>query len=316
LVILAVIVGVLTLAVRYRTERRESIDYLTLTEDVARRHQDMSEQLGSLFQGLGQEDRPALEQRLETLATNARDAADEIDEMVVARPVGEVAGLMGVATDSWASGIETLGSAIVAILDAEDGDVSADESLRAAFELIRLGDRAYDGVVAAVAELDQELVPTQLPQVSYVEGQYSNLYNYQIVADRLRLQGGLAEFIDVALKANTVPEPVSEDDVGIWTIPSSDTLSLEVTVSNTGNVVVERVRVLVEVQQVGAPDTFVPLGKLIPSIEPGKSEILTFENLEATPGEVYSISAAASVEGQSDSTDDNTFNLIFKRNTE
>ncbi len=316
LIIAALVVGVLVLAVRYRTERRESIDYLTAAEEIAEQHDAMSEQLGALFQGLGQEDRPALEQRLETLSVDATETVKLLEAQVVSRPVGEVAGLMGVAVVAWAEGIDTLGSAIVAILDAEDGDESGDEGLREAFELIRLGDRAYERAVAAVARLDPELVSTPFPEVSYAQGQYAPLYNHEIVANRLRLQGGLAELIDVALVANTVPQPVSEDAAGIWTIPASDELTLEVTVSNTGNVVVERVSVLVELQRVASSETFAPLGQLIPAIEPGQSELLVFSNLEAEPGEVYSVTATATVETGDDLTDDNTFNLVFKRNAE
>ena len=315
-VIAAIIIGILVLAVRYRTERRESIDYLTVAEETASLHGDISEQMAALFQGLGQEDRPALELRLETVATDARDAAARLDELVVARPVAEVAGLMAVASTSWADGLETIRDSIVAILDAEPGDESADESLEEAFELIRVGDRAYARALVALSELDPELVPAPLPEVAYASGRYRVLYNHEIVANRLRLQGGLAELVDIALAAKTIPQPVSENAGGIWTIPASESLALEVTVSNTGNVIVENVTILVTLQRVGSSDTFAPLGQLIPAIEPGKSEVRVFENLEAAPGEVYSVTATATVDGTGDLTDDNTFNLVFERNAE
>ena len=315
LVILAMIVGVVALAVRYRTERRESIDYLTIAEDIATQHADMANQLGELFQGLGGE-RPDLELRLETLATQARDAANLLDEQVVARPVAEVAGLMSVAADSWADGMEVTGDAIIAILDAEANDLSADEKLREAFELIRLGDRAYERVLVEVAGLEPELVPSPLPEVAYTQGLFEPLYDHTVVAARLRLQGGLAELISVSLVANTVPEPVSEDPSGIRTIPASESLALEVTVSNTGNVVVENVSVTVNLQRVASGEILSPLAQLIPSIEPGNSEKATFENIDAIPGEVYSITAVAAVEGQDDVGDDNSFTLVFERNAE
>ena len=101
-----------------------------------------------------------------------------------------------------------------------------------------------------MSELDPELVPSPLPEVQYASAQYAPLYNHAIVANRLRLQGGLAEVVDVALTANTVPEPVSESTGGIWTIPASESLSLEVTVSNIGNVIVENVTILAH-EQIG-----------------------------------------------------------------
>ncbi len=143
LITLLVIVGVLVLAVRYRTERREAIDYLNVADEVSRTHAELADQLGQLLQGLGGETRPAMEQRLETLADTARDLADQLDEQIVPRPVAQVSGLMAVAADSWADGIAGTKEAIIAILDAEENDVSADTTLQQAFDLIRVGDTAY-----------------------------------------------------------------------------------------------------------------------------------------------------------------------------
>ncbi|MCP3998795.1 MAG: hypothetical protein GY722_27545 [bacterium] len=53
----------------------------------------------------------------------------------------------------------------------------------------------------------------------------------------------------------------------------------------------------------------------MPAIEPGKSEIRLFENLEAAPGDVYSVTATATVDGEVN-VDDNMFNLVFERNAE
>ncbi|MFW2382822.1 MAG: hypothetical protein ACN4GZ_13780 [Acidimicrobiales bacterium] len=308
--------GVLALAVRYRTERRESIDYLSTAEEVALQHAEMADQLGTLLQGLGQEDRPTVVLRLESLAADAKDASAELDEMVVTRPVAESAGLMSVSVFSWSDGISQLDEAIVAILDAEVGDLSADEELRAAFEMLSLGDRAYEMAVVATGRLDPEIAPMQFPAVAYTTGEYAALYDSVVIAERLRRLGGLSETRDIALNAVTIPEPVSEGVGGIWAIPFSEELALEVVISNTGNVVVEKITVIVTLEQVGVNDEVAPLGQLIPSIEPGESERLLFENLAAEPGAVYTISAEATIEGGGDATDDNSFSLVFERNAE
>ena len=316
LIIVLLIVGVLALAVRYRTERRESIDYLSAAEEVALQHGAMSDRLGILLEELGKEDRPEVVLRLETLVADARDAASELEGLAVTRPVAEASGLMTVAVEAWSEGIAAVGDALVAVLDAEDGDFSGDEELRSAFELLRLGDLAYGRVVTSVEGLDPEIVPMAFPAVSYTTGDYAGLYDATVVAERLRGRGGLSEMIDVALTAETVPGPVSEGAGGIQTIPASDAFSLEVVVSNTGNVIVERVTVTVTLEQVGVASNIPPLGQLIPAIEPDKSERLVFENLEAQPGVVYNITAVAVVDGGGDETDDNTFNLVFQRNAE
>ncbi len=316
LIVLLSIVGVLVLAVRYRTERRESIDYLSTAEEVALQHAEMAERLGSLFQGLGQEDRPAVALRLDSLAVDAREATAQLDGLVATRQIAETSGLMAVAVGAWDNGISALDDAIVAILDAEPGDLSADEKLRTAFDMLRLGDRAYELAVTSVADLDPEIVPLAFPEVTYTTGEYGSLYDAKIIAERLRLLGDLSESRDVAISASTTPEPVSEGAGGIWTIPASEGFSLAVIVSNTGNVVVEKVTVIVTLQRVGANEEIAPLGQLIPSIEPASSHRLVFDNLEAEPGLVYTVTAVAEIEGGGDPTDDNSFTLVFERNAE
>ena len=317
IILLLLIVGLLALAVRYRTERRESIDYLATAEEVAITHSELAERLGTLLQGLGREDRPALILRLETLAAEANEARRILGDAVVTRSVAEVSGLMTVAVESWDDGISALDDAIIAVLDAEQGDLSGEDEMREAFDLLRLGDRAYASAVEAVDLLDPELVPAPFPPVTYVEGEFAALYDATVIAGRLRRLGSLSEVSDIALIGITIPEPVSEGVGGVFAIPASDTFALELTVSNTGNVVVERVSVVVSLQRAASSERIPPLGIVIPSIEPGASETLTFEDLDPEPGVVYTVTAVATLEeGVVDETDDNTWSLTFKRNTE
>ena len=314
------------LAVRYRTERRESIDYLSAAEEVAATHSEMAGRLGTLLQGLGREDRPAVVQRLETLATEARRLRRELEALTVTRPIAEVSSRMTVAVEAWDEGIATLDDAIVAVLDAAPEDRSGDEELRAAFELLRLGDRAYADMLDSVARLDPEIVPAEFPDVSYTNGEFSALYDAPVIAicfaqseaqaERLRRLGGLSGLRDVAIVATTIPAPVSEGVGGIWTIPASDALSLEVTVSNTGNVTAEIVTVVVTIRRAASAEDIPPIGQAIPAIEPGASVSLLFENLDVEPGQVYTITATASFEDGGDVTDDNTWSLTFERNGE
>ena len=316
LILVLAVVGVLVLAVRYRTERRESIDYLAAAEEVALQHAEMADELGALFQGLGQEERPAVALRLESLSVDALSATNQLADLVVTRPVAETSGLMAVAVGAWGDGVAAVEAAIVSILDAEEGDLSADEQLRAAFDMLRLGDRAYELVVASTEDLDPEIVPMAFPIVRYTTGDFSTLYDAQVIAERLRRIDGLSEQRDVAISALTIPKPVSEGAGGIWAIPASDDLALEVTVSNTGNVITEKVTITVTLQRVAGNEDPIEFSQLIPAIEPLASEVRLFENLDAEPGVVYNITAVATIEGDGDPTEDNTFTLVFERNAE
>lgn len=315
-VFLLLIIGVLVLAVRYRTERRESIDYLSAAEEVAADHAEMADRLGTLLQGLGQEDRPAVILRLESLAAESRILRRRIEDLVVTRPVAEVSGFMRVAVGSWDDGIGALDDAIVAVLDAEVDDRSGYEELRSAFELLQLGDRAYSGVLEGVVRLDPEIVPAEFPAVTYTEGEYAPLYDSEVIADRLRRLGGLSELRDITVVGATIPEPVSEGLGGIRRVPASDVFSVQVTVSNTGNVVAEKVTVVVTLQKQFSGDAVSRLSQLIPAIEPAASETLDFEDLEVEVGQVYTITATATFDDGPDETDDNTWSLLFERNAE
>jgi hypothetical protein len=317
LVILLVIVGVLALAVRYRTERRESIDYLSIAEEVSVLHAGFADRLGALLQGLGQEDRPSVILRLESLAVESRDAQKLLDEVTVTRAVAKASGSMTVAAQAWNDGLSAIDDAMVAILDAEGGDQSGDEELRAAFELLKIGDRAYLGVLEAVARLDQELVPADFPEVSYTGQGYAGLYDAAIIAERLRRVPTLSEVMDVAIVGTTVPSPVSEGVGGIWAIPASDTFVVEVTVSNNGNVAAENISVIVTLQQLASSDKIDPFGRVIPAIEAGASEVLVFSDLAPEAGLVYTVTATATLGGDVvDETDDNSWTLSFERNAE
>jgi hypothetical protein len=316
LIVLVLIIGVLALAVRYRTERRESIDYLVTAEEVATKHSELAERLGTLLQGLGQEDRPEVAQRLESMAIESRETRRQLEAMVVTRPVAEVAGLMMVAVEAWDDAIVGLDDAIVAILDAEDGDLAGDEALREAFELLRLGDRAYAAVIDGSLRLDQELVAAPLPAVTYTQGQYAALYDASIIADRLRRLRGLSEVSDISILGATIPAPVSKGVGDIWSIPASDTFALEVTVSNTGNVIAEKINVIVMLQKERSNEVIAALGQLITSIDPQESKQILFEDLDVEPGQVYSVTVTASLEDGDDAIEDNTWSLVFERNTE
>ena len=318
LVILLIVVGVLTLAVRYRTERRESIDYLSTAEEVAFLHSGFADRLGALLQGLGQEDRPSVVLRLETLGVEARDARLLLDELVVTRPVARVSGSMTVAVEAWNDALLAIDDAMVAILDAETGDQSGDEELRAAFELLRLGDRAYLSVLEDVARLDPELVPMDFPEVSYTSNDYAGLYDAAIIAERLRRVPTLSEVVDVAIVGTTDPGPVNEGVGGIWSVPASEALVVEITVSNNGNVAAENINVVVTLQQLASSDKIPPLGRVIPAIEPGASEVLIFTDLDPEPGLVYTVTATATLgeDVVDEQAEDNTWTLSFERNVE
>jgi len=316
-IVLAVIIGLLALAVRYRTERRESIDYLNAAEDLAVQNQDMSARLAAVFQGLGTEERPAMVQRLKTLAERTAEARKTLNALPVTRPVAEASGLMTVAINAWDDAMQMMDDAIIQVLDANPGDTSGDEQLAAAFEQLRLGDLAYAGFLDAVARLDPDLVPMDFPTVAYVDDVNDALYDAPAIAGRLRQIRTLSEDRDVSIIAATIPAPVSEQAGGIWVVPESDSFALEVTVSNTGNVVAEKITVTVSLQRAASSEDPAVFSQLIAALDPQESGSRLFEDLVVEPGVVYKLTAVASFEeGINDATKDNEWSLVFERNSQ
>jgi len=74
--------------------------------------------------------------------------------------------------------------------------------------------------------------------------------------------------------------------------------------------------VTVTLQPLAGEDVPIVLSQLIPAIGPQASEVRLFENLEAKAGVVYNLTAVATMEGDGDTTDDNSFTLVFERNAE
>ena len=139
---IAVIAGVIALAARYRTERRDTIDYLDAVDEIAQEQMVAAQSLRELFDTLGSLDRPEIVERITLLGDQTADSARQLDDAVVTRPAAEVHGLFSVAVRSWEAGVAILDEAVIEVMDQPDDATFTPESFLEATTRLRIGDEA------------------------------------------------------------------------------------------------------------------------------------------------------------------------------
>jgi hypothetical protein len=312
LLTLAVVVTVVALAVTYRTEQRETTEYLALVGDVANSELAVSESLQDLFASLNELDRPDILGRIEGLREQTTAIDAQMQEVVVTREVADLHGYFAVALDSWHQAIAGLEAAVTEVMDQPlvEGDTEqvAPTLLIEAFDRLRIGDVAYASFLEAVAELDPEIEAPTYPEVVYLP---ENL-DVAAVANQLRLSRDLDERRDVRVSANTTPEP--QGDVNdVLAMPFQDQLAVTAVVTNSGNVLQEEITVTLELSQDGDSGSPFEEGRIIAALEPLSSESLEFVGLDLEPGVLYTLTVTADIADDAN-PDNNVWQVIFATN--
>lgn len=309
---LAVIITVIALAVRYRTEERETSDYLALVDEIAGEELTLSQGFRELLAGVGDLDRPDIIDRLDVLTVRAGELEQQLAEAVVTRPVAKMHGFLSVATGAWTDGLAALDDGVVAVMDQPDDETAAPGAFTDALDVLRVGDVAYEGFLAATGGLDPEVVVPQFPEVAYVEG--GEPLDIPALASRLRLRLSLAERHDVEVTANTLPEPTGDRN-GVAVMPFTSTFDVTAIVTNSGNVVEEEIVVTLQLTRDGSDDEPFEESRIIPSLEPATSVSVEFLGLEVAPAALYTLNVSASIPQDAD-IDNNVWQLVFATNSE
>ncbi len=301
-------------AMAYRTERRETTEYLALIGDAANSEIAVAESLQDLFASLNGLDRPAILSRLATINEQADRIEATMAEAVVTRPVASVHGYFAVAVDSWHGAMAEMEDAIIEVMDQPSTTleelVDADR-LSEAFDLLRIGDHAYRSFLEAVAVLDIEVEAPTFPTVAFLGAEH--LGDVQAIASQLRLSRNLDERRDVEITANTSPEPAGNAN-GILAMPFSERFDVTAVVTNSGNVMQEGIDVTLELRRDG--DTGDPLreARIIAALGPQTSETIEFVGLALEPGSLYTLQITADIADDA-SVDNNVWKITFATNT-
>ena len=312
LLILVAVITVIALAVRYRTERRETSDYLAVARVVVDDELDIATSLADLIRSIGDLERQDVLLRLDTLAADARAASEELEAAVVPRPAARASGLLTVAAENWSAGVSEMAPAFVAILDGPDDDPAGDQMLELAFRELRVADVAYAQFLAAVDEIDEEVTRVEFPALAYAGGDYEPLFDSAVIASRLRLTRKFDERHDVAVTANTEPEPIT-DPTGVQVLPVAESYTIVAVITNEGNVGEEAIEVSLQLEGTGSGAEPIELSALVPFLEPGESTTVAFEAVPLLPGLFYELDLTVSIPDDAD-LEDNVFELPFFTN--
>ena len=285
LLLIGIAIAVVVLAVRYRTERRETVDYLSLAQEITDQQLDMSTSLTDLMISIGDLERPDILLRLETLAADGDAAIADLEQAVVPRPAAKASGLFLVAIENWANGVGAMGPAFVAILDGADDDPTGDQLLVDAFQMLRVADAAYVQFLEAVAEIDDAVTRGEFPDIVFAGGENEPLFDAEMISSRLRLTRKLEESHDVAVIVTTEPELITDLN-GVNVLPVAEDYTIVAVVTNEGNVGEEFIEVSLALA--GSDQSLEPieLVELVPFLEPGQAIAVEFRQSGSSPGRV------------------------------
>jgi hypothetical protein len=311
-VILAAIIAAVALAVRYRTDERIAMDYLTRAREVAEAEMSLAGDLEEVLRGIGTMERPEIVERLLAFSEDSAQLRSDLAEADLTGSIAEVHGFLTVSVTAWDDALGSLEAAVVEILDSEDATTGA-SLLDTAFSSLRVGDRAYFGFQRAVAELDPELVTEDFPTVSYTGGERTDLYDSEVLAERLRAIRRLGGDHDVALTGILDPEPLLQEG-SLPIVPASETFLVQLVVSNTGNVDEASILITLQLTPRDAAQDPITLQNIVPFLEPDEATTISFDlTSEVIPGSLYELQAMASIAEDAD-LDNNEWELVFLRN--
>ncbi len=311
LLIITLVSGIIALAVRYRTERRDSVDYLALVKEISDDQALVATGLADLFTTMGDLERPDIVGRITRLDTEVQDMLGLFEEVTVTVAVGEANGFFVVAASSWAGGLSVLSDAIIEVLDGEGDGRLGVAMLDAGFADLRVGDRAYQLFRQSLDRIDSDLVTREYADFGYVAGEREILYDAAAIANHLRTTLRFVENRDVSVRATTDPEPLGSEN-GIRVVPDSDAFSVQVVVTNEGNVSVELITVTSRLGAAGGDESD-ERSEIVAVLEPGEATTVLFADFVLVPGVVYELQVGADI-SDDDVPDNNLWNLILIRN--
>jgi len=310
--ILALAVALIALAVRYRTDERRASDYMAQATQIAQNEAGLAASLTAMLTALGGLERQDLLNQIDSLGSQVAGDVQLLAAQEVPASVAEANGYLTVALGAWRDAMTSLDDAVLLILDSVDEDPVGESALTGVFDLLRVGDLAYQGFLDARSRIEGDVAAGSIPDVDYVGPGVANLYDGVVIATRLRATRQLGGRHDISITARTVPEPLGTSN-GRPVVPASDTFEVLVVVTNEGNLIEESIRVALELGLSSGDDAPTLREQLILSLDAGEARTVEFADLDLVPGELYNLQITASITQDADPLN-NVFELVFFRN--
>lgn len=312
LVIIGIVIALFALAVRYRTEERQTNEYLGLAVAIADNQAGLAESMTQMLTDLGSLERQDLLNQIDSLGAQVSTDVQRLADQDVPGSIVEIHGFLTVALAAWQDAITTMDDAVLLILDSPDDDPAGDAALSAVFELLQVGDVAFQKFVEARGELESDLGSEPIAMVDYVAAGAENLFDGETIANRLRVTLKLEGRHDISVTARTDPEPLGQQN-GRPVVPTSETFAVLAVVTNEGNLPEQGISVTLQLGPVSGEVDAIVREELILSLDAGQATTVEFADLELLPGQLYDLQIAASITQDADPLN-NVFELIFIRN--
>ncbi len=306
-----IIVAILVLAVRRRSEARGVADYLAVAHDVATTEAETASELETMFATITDIERPEVMRRLEALRASSEAAAEELALVAVPAVAGETNGYLVAAVSSWNSAIDILDDAIILILD-EPAEAGGTDLLQESFDYLRIGDLSYERFLESAGNLDDAVPVGELDVVAFAGGDRAGLFDAPLVALRLNSVYKLGELHDVAVTALTDPEPLGERN-NVPVVPHAEQFIVQAVVANKGNEPEQQVSVDLELIPTGSEEGSVTIRQTVAELQPGQARTLVFDTLDLQPGGLYELVLTTGVDKDEDPEND-SWRMVFYQN--
>jgi len=215
------------------------------------------------------------------------------------------------AITAWRNGLSDARAGLLSLAsDPVDIDGSGADSLNRGLIDLRLGDRAYQGFLSEVADVDTTLLGGSFPAIVFVPASAEELFDPVALARRMFLTPDLAPVDDLAVAdLRLEPAPVGESG-GIPVVPVSASQSIEATITNRGNethtdILVTLVLVSSDGEQYEATST-------IDSMAGGAARAVSFVNVPVKPATLYQVTVY--IPSGDDESDNDSITFRFEMN--
>ena len=312
--ILLLVVAAIGFLVSRQTEQRGTVEFFAAADEATALHADAAESFGSTLSQLGPAlSRQEVTRRLEEISSRAAEA-DALLAVDVPPSVGALHGHLTVASDSWTRGVSDLERVILGMIDGEIVQ-GAEQALESGLDLLRVGDTAYALFLEDLDGFETDLSLPDFEPIAYVDTSAFDplVFDAQALALRIAAAYNLAPKHDLSVTGATDPEPIGDRE-GVPLVPFSDSLTLNVIVSNEGNEEETAIPLEVVVVDVETGDVTGERAT-IDVLAAGASTTISFTDLSFSPGGLYQVTATATIPNDMNA-DNDIWKLTFAWNAE
>jgi len=296
---------------RAQGEAEVTRTYLDAAYEVATGQFSAAESFNEMIIDIEQFTRPRMVQTLDDIEARSDELATLLTD---ANPPSDmdVANLwLQMAITSWRNGLSDARAGLLSLAsDPVDIDGRGAASLKRGLIDLRVGDRAYQGFLSEVADVDTTILGGPFPSVVFVPASSEELFDPVALARRMFLTPNLAPVDDLAVAdLRLEPGPVGSSG-GLPVIPVSGSQSLEATIFNRGNET--HTGVVVTLLLVSSAGEQYEATAEIESLAGGAARAVSFDGLPVDPGTLYQVTV--SIPSGDDEADNDSITYRFEMN--